>query len=84
MHYHAYAFSWNNEKTIITKDPIAVIGQRQKLSVCDIERIQVHYGCKETVSVHCVSGHHSIAHHTVKLYRSSLSLWSVHYDTVGL
>ncbi|MBD4895290.1 hypothetical protein GUF81_06200, partial [Xanthomonas citri pv. citri] len=36
MHYSAYAFSSNGEKTIVTVDPNAVIGQRDGLSATDI------------------------------------------------
>ncbi|TOF77904.1 hypothetical protein CGJ15_26690, partial [Vibrio parahaemolyticus] len=36
MHYSAYAFSANNEKTIVTLDPDAVIGQREHLSEVDV------------------------------------------------
>jgi len=46
MHYGAYGFAIDpNVPTIITKDPNAVIGQRETLSRWDIERVQILYGC---------------------------------------
>jgi len=46
MHYGAYGFAVDpNIPTIITKDPDAVIGQRETLSRWDIERVQILYGC---------------------------------------
>jgi hypothetical protein len=54
MHYGAYGFAIDpNVPTIITKDPNAVIGQRETLSRWDIERIQILYGCINPIdSVH--------------------------------
>lgn len=46
MHYPATAFSVNGEKTIITLDPEAEIGQRTHLSEYDISRFNAMY-CAE-------------------------------------
>ena len=43
MHYSAYHFTKNGEKTVISPGP--AIGQRDHLSVCDVEKIQMQYGC---------------------------------------
>ena len=52
MHYSAYAFaSDRNEKTITPHDPNAKIGQREKLSELDAERIQIFYDCLKPVSL---------------------------------
>ncbi|MDK2413033.1 M12 family metallopeptidase, partial [Aphanizomenon sp. 202] len=45
MHYSAYAFSANGEKTIVTEDPNAVIGQRQGLSDVDLRKLKNMYNC---------------------------------------
>ncbi|KAF5304288.1 hypothetical protein FQR65_LT07980 [Abscondita terminalis] len=46
MHYDAYAFSIGaGKKTIITKDPNAVIGQRAGLSAADIQKLKKMYNC---------------------------------------
>ncbi|XP_069956062.1 zinc metalloproteinase nas-4 [Cherax quadricarinatus] len=45
MHYSAYAFSANNEKTIVTLDPDAVIGQREHLSEVDVRKLMNMYKC---------------------------------------
>uniref|UniRef100_A0A6M2DWQ2 Metalloendopeptidase n=1 Tax=Xenopsylla cheopis TaxID=163159 RepID=A0A6M2DWQ2_XENCH len=47
MHYGAYGFSKNGERTIVTKDPamVDVIGQRVKLSDTDIFKLNAMY-CK--------------------------------------
>ncbi|XP_011704692.1 PREDICTED: zinc metalloproteinase nas-4-like [Wasmannia auropunctata] len=46
MHYTAYAFAKdNNEKTLITKDPNASIGQREAFSESDILKINKMYNC---------------------------------------
>ena len=51
MHYPRWAFSdWFGD-TIEPLDPSVEIGQREKLSECDIEKVQVHYGCKPKVNV---------------------------------
>jgi len=44
MHYSAYAFSKNGQRTIITKDGSA-IGQRNGLSQTDINKINKMYSC---------------------------------------
>lgn len=46
MHYPATAFSFNGEKTIITLDPLAEIGQRIKMTDKDVERINKMYNCE--------------------------------------
>ncbi len=43
MHYNAYAFSKNGEKTIITLQPDQTIGQRHHLSAKDIAAINALY-----------------------------------------
>ncbi|KAG7167112.1 zinc metalloproteinase nas-4-like [Homarus americanus] len=45
MHYSAHAFSENGEKTIVTKDPDAEIGQRIKLSDVDLRKLMNMYKC---------------------------------------
>ncbi|CAD7089224.1 unnamed protein product [Hermetia illucens] len=45
MHYDAYAFSKNGQKTIVTKDSSATIGQRNGLSSKDIAKIKAMYSC---------------------------------------
>ncbi|XP_050737057.1 zinc metalloproteinase nas-13-like [Eriocheir sinensis] len=45
MHYSAYAFSANGEKTIVTLDPNAVIGQRDDLSQVDLNKLMNMYNC---------------------------------------
>jgi len=46
MHYHAYALAIDtNIPTITPLKPNVKIGQRDKLSDCDIERVQILYGC---------------------------------------
>lgn len=45
MHYGPTAFSVNGQKTIVTLDPNAQIGQRDGMSSSDIERIRIMYGC---------------------------------------
>lgn len=48
MHYSAYAFSKNNEKTIIPLQSDIVIGQRDHLSIGDIQAIQEIYSSSDT------------------------------------
>ncbi|XP_011632701.1 zinc metalloproteinase nas-4-like [Pogonomyrmex barbatus] len=45
MHYSAYAFSKNGRKTIETKNPNAIIGQREGFSKSDIEKLNKMYKC---------------------------------------
>lgn len=45
MHYSAYAFSENGQKTIVTKDPNASIGQRVDLSAVDWAKLKAMYNC---------------------------------------
>uniref|UniRef100_A0A182MQ71 Metalloendopeptidase n=1 Tax=Anopheles culicifacies TaxID=139723 RepID=A0A182MQ71_9DIPT len=45
MHYGATAFSKNGQKTIVTKDPNATIGQRLGMSERDISKLNWMYGC---------------------------------------
>merc|ERR1719244_60000 len=45
MHYSAYAFSDNGEKTIVTKDADATIGQRVGLSDVDLRKLKNMYNC---------------------------------------
>ncbi|XP_071527693.1 zinc metalloproteinase nas-4-like isoform X2 [Panulirus ornatus] len=45
MHYNAYAFSYNGQKTIVTKDPNATIGQRKDLSTVDVNKLMNMYKC---------------------------------------
>ncbi|XP_022907480.1 zinc metalloproteinase nas-13-like [Onthophagus taurus] len=45
LHYGAYAFSKNGEKTIITLDPEAEIGQRYGMSEIDVNKVNIMYGC---------------------------------------
>merc|ERR550519_549641 len=45
MHYSAYAFSANGEKTIVTTDPNASIGQRNGLSDTDLGKLMNMYKC---------------------------------------
>ena len=51
MHYRKISSSAKNSSvnTITPLDATAEIGQREQLSVCDKERIRVHYGCKAEV-----------------------------------
>jgi len=44
MHYDAYAFSKNGQKTIVTKNGEA-IGQRDGLSPIDIQKVNIMYKC---------------------------------------
>ncbi|KAF2884810.1 hypothetical protein ILUMI_21343, partial [Ignelater luminosus] len=46
MHYSAYAFSKNGNKTILTKDPNAKIGQRLGLSETDTIKLHKMYECE--------------------------------------
>ena len=48
MHYSATSFTANGSPTISVPNG-ETIGQRTALSDCDVERIQVHYGCKDKV-----------------------------------
>ena len=51
MHYRSTSFTKDGSDTISVPEGVTtVIGQRDHLSDCDIERIQVHYGCKAKVS----------------------------------
>jgi hypothetical protein len=45
MHYEANAFTSNGLRTIIPKDPDAVIGQRVGMSALDILEVQRYYKC---------------------------------------
>lgn len=45
LHYSSLAFSKNGKKTIVTLDPKAEIGQRQGLSVKDIDKLNIMYLC---------------------------------------
>jgi len=45
MHYSAYAFSSNGQKTIVTKDSNASIGQRVGLSDVDLRKLMNMYKC---------------------------------------
>jgi len=45
MHYSATAFSINGQRTIVTLDPTAEIGQRDGMSDKDIARINAMYNC---------------------------------------
>ncbi|KAK7086372.1 hypothetical protein SK128_012174 [Halocaridina rubra] len=45
MHYSAYAFSSNGQKTIVTTDPNAEIGQRVGLSQADLNKLMNMYNC---------------------------------------
>jgi hypothetical protein len=45
MHYGVYAFSINQQPTIIPKQSGATIGQREKLSAIDIAEIRAYYNC---------------------------------------
>ncbi|XP_055919047.1 seminal metalloprotease 1-like [Eupeodes corollae] len=45
LHYSSMAFSKNGKKTIITRDPKAVIGQRKALSAKDIAKLNTMYLC---------------------------------------
>lgn len=45
MHYSKTAFSKNGQPTIITKNQNVWIGQRNTLSVIDIEEIRKYYHC---------------------------------------
>ncbi len=52
MHYSPYGFAIDSSiPTIITCDPdgMDIIGQRTHMSGCDIERVQLLYGCKSEV-----------------------------------
>ena len=47
MHAHEFTFARDAAiPTIIPKNPHQEIGQRDQLSVLDVERVQVLYGCK--------------------------------------
>ena len=43
MHYSDKAFSHNGERTIVPKDPTAKIGQREKMSDTDIQKLNKKY-----------------------------------------
>ncbi|KAG0720479.1 Zinc metalloproteinase nas-4 [Chionoecetes opilio] len=45
MHYSAHAFSENGQKTIVTVDPGASIGQRVDLSHVDVRKLMSMYNC---------------------------------------
>ncbi|KAL7645896.1 UNVERIFIED_CONTAM: hypothetical protein RMT77_002793 [Armadillidium vulgare] len=47
MHYHSTAFSKNGKRTIVTKDPKYrdKIGQREKLSSNDLQKLKKMYKC---------------------------------------
>ncbi|XP_066998537.1 zinc metalloproteinase nas-13 [Anabrus simplex] len=47
MHYSAYAFSKNGNKTIVPLDANAEIGQRVDFSQRDIEKLEIMYGCRK-------------------------------------
>lgn len=50
LHYHAYSFSVNGEKTIIPlRDEGAIIGQRRGMSRSDIGKLNTMYRCPVTV-----------------------------------
>ena len=51
MHYPQDAFAIGYRNTIDTIDPSVDIGQRDGLSDCDVEKVQVHYGCKPKVNL---------------------------------
>ncbi|KAI4457864.1 discoidin cub egf laminin and zinc metalloprotease domain containing [Holotrichia oblita] len=48
MHYGAYAFSANGERTIVTLDPEAEIGQRYEMSEIDATKVNLMY-CPDKV-----------------------------------
>ena len=50
MHYPEWAFQIGNKPTIIPHDANVEIGKRDTLSPCDIEKVQIHYGCKSKVN----------------------------------
>lgn len=55
MHYGAYGFAIDPTiPTIITIDEDAEIGQRVTLSAIDIERVQIHYGCLDPVTLQSI------------------------------
>ena len=56
MHYGAWAFSSNGQRTINTRVENAVIGQRNGLSDHDIWQVRKLYGCAETT---CPAGTYS-------------------------
>lgn len=45
MHFSSYALTKNDKKTIVPKDPKAVIGQREKLSEQDVKILRKLYKC---------------------------------------
>uniref|UniRef100_A0AAG5DNC9 Metalloendopeptidase n=1 Tax=Anopheles atroparvus TaxID=41427 RepID=A0AAG5DNC9_ANOAO len=45
MHYGPTAFSINGQRTIVPKDPTAIIGQRVGMSEKDISKLNLMYGC---------------------------------------
>ncbi|GJQ74698.1 hypothetical protein Trydic_g21549 [Trypoxylus dichotomus] len=48
LHYGAYAFSANGERTIVTLDPEAEIGQRYEMSEIDARKVNLMY-CPDNV-----------------------------------
>jgi len=50
MHYSAYAFSSNGQRTIQPRDPNAEIGQHWGFSARDIERLELMYNTTDNSS----------------------------------
>lgn len=50
MHYGPYYFSKNGYPTIIPKNQSVTIGQRDSMSVYDIEAVRLHYPTNDTMS----------------------------------
>ena len=55
MHYPSHAWSSNDQPTLVAKTSNVQMGVGTSLSPCDVEKVQLYYGCKAKVSHHYIS-----------------------------